>query len=60
MHFGAEDGLNLHAQTNYCLGFIQPLVLILFHDAINVAETKSTWPYSNFVKYGYLCTPFYY
>jgi hypothetical protein len=59
MHFGAKDGLSLRARTNYCLGFIQPFALILFCDAIDVIETKSTQPYSNFVKYGYLCTPFY-
>ncbi len=29
--------LSLHACTNYCLGFIEPFMLILFCNAINVA-----------------------
>jgi hypothetical protein len=37
VHFGVKDVLNLHAYTNYCLGFIEPFILILLCNAINIA-----------------------
>ncbi len=37
MHFGVEDVVSLHVYTNYYLGFIEPFMLILLSDAINVA-----------------------
>jgi hypothetical protein len=37
VHFDVEDAVSLHVYTNYYLGFIEPFMLILLSDVINVA-----------------------
>lgn len=63
MHFSVEDVLSLHACTNYCLGFIEPFILILLCNAIIVAlfcclQKKINLAIFKFYQVWCFCIPF--